>query len=98
MELFEAVADNNVIKVMHLLQNGIDPNIFDQDKQYSALHYAVQSDALDVVLLLITAGADLEIKTEENMTVFDIARQHKNKEMMNLLIRLGHMRLVRNYT
>ncbi len=95
MELFEAVSKNDVIKVMKLLERGIDPNQFDLKQHYSALHYAVHSNAIDVVLLLITAGADLETLTEENMTVFDIAREHRNEEMMHLLITLSHMKLRR---
>lgn len=96
MELFEAVSQNDVIKVMRLLERGVDPNQFDIDKHYTALHYAVHTNAIDVVLLLITAGADLESVTEENMSVFDIAREHKNEEMILLLLKLSHMKVFRN--
>jgi ankyrin repeat protein len=95
MELFDAVSKNDVIHVMRLLELGVDPNQFDSDRQYTALHYAVHSNAIDVVLLLITAGADLEKLTEENMTVFDIAREHRNEEMMHLLMKLAHMKMLK---
>jgi hypothetical protein len=49
-----------------------------------------------VVLILITAGADLEVKTEENLTVFDIAREHRNEQMIHLLTKLCHMKLSRS--
>lgn len=95
MELFEAVSANDVIKVMKLLERGADPNQYDFEQHYSALHYAVQTNALDVVLLLVTAGADLDTITEENLTVFDIASQFRHEEMLNLLVKLSHMKFTR---
>lgn len=95
MELFEAVSANDVIKVMQLLEGGIDPNQYDIDHHFTALHYAVQSNAIDVVLLLITAGADLETVTEESLTVFDIARECHHQEMLSLLLKMSHMKSVR---
>jgi ankyrin repeat protein len=92
MELFEAVSQNDVIKVMRLLEGGIDPNQYDSDQHYTALHYAVQRNAIDVVLLLITAGADLESVTEGNLSVFDIARDHHHEDMLTLLLKLSHMK------
>jgi ankyrin repeat protein len=96
MDLFEAVLENNVVKVMGLLERGVDPNQLDLDQHYNALHYAVQSNAIDVVMLLVTAGADMEAITEDNLTVFDIAREYQDKEMMRLLLKLSHMRLSRS--
>jgi ankyrin repeat protein len=95
MELFEAVSANDVIRVTKLLERGIDPNQYNGELHYSALHYAVQSNALDVVLLLVTAGADLGSMTEENLTVFDIASEYQHEEMLHLLLKLSHMRAPR---
>ena len=92
MELFEAVSKNDVFKVMKLLEEGVDPNQLDIDQHYTALHHAVQNNAPDVVLLLVTAGADLNAKTEENLTVFDLARQARDQKMLHLLIRLFYMK------
>ncbi len=92
MELFEAVSANDVMQVAQLLERGADPNQYDKESHYRALHYAVQCNAMDVVLLLITAGADLNIMTEENLTVFDIASLYQYEEMLNLLLKLSHMR------
>lgn len=92
MELFEAVSQNDVVMVMKLLEGGVDPNQIDMDHHYPALHYAVHSNSPDVALLLITAGADLESVTQENLSVFDIAREHRNQEMMDLLVKLSHMK------
>lgn len=95
MELFEAVCANDVMKVTRLLEGGADPNQYDRERQHSALHYAVQCNAVDVVLLLVTAGADLETLTEENLSVYDIASLYRHEEMLNLLLKLSHMRSVR---
>lgn len=91
MELFEAVSNNDVIQVMKLLEQGTDPNQFNEDNHLNALHFAIQKNAIDVVLLLITAGADITSVTEENMNIFDIARQHGSEEMMTLLLKICHM-------
>jgi ankyrin repeat protein len=95
MELFEAVSANDVIKVTRLLERGADPNQYDGDYHYSALHYAVQCNAMDVVLVLITAGADLNRLTEENLSVYDIASHYRHEDMLNLLLKLSHMRAMR---
>lgn len=92
MELFEAVSANDVMRVASLLEKGADPNQYDNETHYRALHYAVQCNAMDVVLLLITAGADLDVMTEENLTVFDIASLYQYEEMLSLLLKLSHMR------
>ncbi len=95
MELFEAVSNNDVIKVLRLLEKGTDPNMYDLDQHFTALHYAVQHDAIDVVLLLVTAGADLDTVTEENLTAMDIAKQQNNRKMITLLLKLSHMPLLK---
>ncbi len=95
MELFEAVSANDVVRVTRLLERGVDPNLYDGDYHYSALHYAVQCNAMDVVLVLITAGADLNRLTEENLSVYDIASHYRHEEMLNLLVKISHMRTLR---
>lgn len=95
MELFEAVTANDVIGVMRLLEKGVDPNQYNVELHYSVLHYAVQTNALDVVMLLVTAGADLNTLTEENLSVYDLASLYQHEEMLNLLLKLAHLRPLR---
>lgn len=92
MDLIEAIIDNDVIKVTKILERGINPNEYHDEVQLTPLHFAVQSNAVDVVILLITAGADIDLETEDELTAIDIARNNKNEEMLNLLSKIIKMK------
>lgn len=92
MDLIEAIVRNDIIALMHILQNGVDPNEFHNEVNLAPLHFAVQNNSLDAVILLITAGADPKLKTDDELTALDIARNNNNEKMINLLLKLCHMR------
>lgn len=54
-----------------LLEKRANPNLCDR-KGFSPLHYAVNAGKKDSVLLMVKAGADPMIKTEEGETAFDL--------------------------
>lgn len=92
MDLIEAIMNNDVIKVVRMLENGIDPNEYQDNMSLTPLHFAVQSNAIDVVILLITAGADIDLETEDELTALDIARNNNNEEMVSLLGKIIKMK------
>jgi uncharacterized protein len=80
--LLDAVIANNAIDVKSLLEQGANPNYYEDDAKFNALHYAVMYNAEAVVDLLVTGGADLNARTdEENFTALQIAIARKNETL-----------------
>lgn len=74
MDLIDAIIAKNYIKTKELLLNGSNPNIVDDWMSVTPLHYAVLKEAPEFILkLLITAGADITIKTADGHTPLDLA-------------------------
>lgn len=85
--LIDAAKKNDAQKVKSLLEKGADPNATLDKAKITPLHFAVQSNALDVVPLLLAAGASLDNKTEEEETPLDILKLNNQPEMLALLNR-----------
>lgn len=86
-KLIEAVIDNDPVKVNRLLNLGVDPNACLDDALISPLHFAAQYGALDVIPLLIAAGARLEAMTyPDDYTALDIALLHDHYDLANLFL------------
>lgn len=73
-----------------LLDNGLDPNLPNNDSE-TALHIATASMKLNVVKLLLDRGADIPARTTEGLTALNIAAKlkadHESKsELLNLLL------------
>jgi ankyrin repeat protein len=68
-ELFEreqlhfAAQDGDVEKATRLLNDGYQPNVFD-DRGKTPLHYAAERGHLDVMRLLLASGADVNAHDE----------------------------------
>ncbi|AID46961.1 ankyrin repeat protein [Penguinpox virus] len=58
--LFNAVKFNNIRLVMHLLNNGVDPNFYDEYMR-SPIHYAVEKGNTEMVKALLEHKADPNI-------------------------------------
>jgi ankyrin repeat protein len=58
-----ASGEGDVAAVESLLQQGVDPNKFD-DISCTPLHYAAENGHLEVVTLLLRAGADVNAQDE----------------------------------
>jgi ankyrin repeat protein len=46
---------------------------------------AIEKDYLDIVELLIENGADVSLKSNNNMTAFDYAKKRKNGKIYRIL-------------
>jgi len=85
--LIQAVVDNNVQQVGELLNRGADPNYFLDASQITALHHAAQNNSLEVIPLLIEAGAFLEAQIEpEGSTALEIAFLHGHDKVAQTLM------------
>jgi len=85
--LIEAVVGNNVKEVSELLNRGADPNVALDTAHVTPLHHAAQNNALEVVPLLVEAGAALEAQTEpDGYTAMEVAFIHGNHRLAQALI------------
>lgn len=90
MNLIEAVIHNDAVAVRAALENGADANACLDPANVTPLHFAAQHNAVDVVALLITAGAKVNAQTiPDGQTALDIARLHKHEKMIKLLEELS---------
>jgi cytochrome c len=85
VDLIAAIKKNSKKLVKTLLEQGCDPNYYEDSAQVTPLHFAAQVNALEVISLLVTAGANLESKTQDGYTPLDIAKMHGNSEVVQLL-------------
>ena|SRR3990167_10085660 len=85
--LLDAVIGNHSHTVRNLLEQGANPNYFEDEAQICPLHFAALYNSPDVIPLLIMAGADLYATTEYNDTPLMIAERHEHPEVVSLLKR-----------
>jgi len=73
-----------------LLQNGADPNFKSEDMENSfPLQVACQNGYVDVVKTLLEHGCDVNNIAKGSLTAYQTARQHRRKEICDLLIMYG---------
>ncbi|GAG81362.1 unnamed protein product, partial [marine sediment metagenome] len=78
---------NNVGKVNDLLNQGADPNYVPDDAMVTPMHFAAQHNALEVIPLLVEAGAYIDSKTEpDGLTPLEIATMHGHDRIVQLLV------------
>jgi ankyrin repeat protein len=89
-ELAEAVQTGQLAKVRAGLKQGCDPN-FALRNGYSLVQWAVQQGHTDVLELLATSGADLNMADddEDGVTPMANAAGDGNLEMVKKLVELG---------
>lgn len=91
MDLIDAVMESNVDKVKEFLEEGSDPNFYEDMVRVRPIHFAAQrqgTDALEVMKLLIAAGADPKAETDDGVTAIDLAISLKNDAMIKFLLKL----------
>ena len=66
----------------------VDVNIADE-KDFTALHSAVDEGHVDVVQVLIAAGADIEAKDEMGRTPLHVASENGNMAIVKMLVKAG---------
>ncbi|MDR2905774.1 MAG: ankyrin repeat domain-containing protein [Helicobacteraceae bacterium] len=87
--LMNCILENNNEFSKKLIKLGIDLN-YQDIKGYSALHYAVQENNLEVVTSLIQNKADVDIfDSYGNTPLWKAAYDGKNKEIIEKLIKAG---------
>lgn len=86
-DLLDAVIGNHFHTVKRLLEQGADPNYFEDDAQIRPLHFAALYNSPDVIPLLIMAGADIQATTEYNDTPLMIAERHEHPDVVQVLKR-----------
>lgn len=88
--LIQAVLDENVAQVAALLEQGADPNVFEDADKIRPLHFVAQKDsqaALKIAELLIQVGANPLARTEpDGQTSIEIAELMSNPEMVSVLL------------
>lgn len=84
--LIEAIEVDDDIQVANLLSSGMNPNGYEDYARVRPLHFAAQYNALRSAYLLLKAGADASCKTIDGLTPLEVARIHKHKEMILLLL------------
>ena len=89
--LLDAVIDDQETRVCWLLEHGADPNFFEDIARITPLHFAAHHNALNVVPLLVMAGAKLSSLTDEGETPVAVAKRHGYHEMVRLLSRFSTM-------
>lgn len=89
MDLIDAVINNDVAAVKTLLEQGADPNETDDWSNVTPLHFAAQHNLIDIAMLLISAGAKINLRDNvDHETALDVAKIHGHQEMVNLLGKL----------
>ncbi len=82
--LIEAVINNNAEQVRQLLSSGLDPNGFEDQAQVRPLHFAAQYNSLASALVLLEAGAQIDVTTADGITPLDVAKLHSHQDMIQL--------------
>lgn len=84
-DLIESVMKNESKKVKELLDRGVDPNAFEDDAKYTPLHIAISFRAVDVIPMLLAAGADMHSANDEGQTPLERARLTNDRRILTLL-------------
>jgi ankyrin repeat protein len=90
--LYDAVEDNEIEMVKFLLDNEVSPNrgvYSDESKDLTPLHCAIDGEYIDIVSLLIKAGADVNKWDRDEESPLCHALKKKNKKIISLLIKAG---------
>lgn len=85
--LIDAVIENDVEVVNEILNRGFNPNQFLDAARVTPLHFAAQNGALEVIPLLVEAGADICACTQpEGQTPLDVALLHNHDSVVQVLL------------
>ncbi|NXE58165.1 PP16A phosphatase, partial [Casuarius casuarius] len=88
VQLLEAAARNDAEEVRQFLQNGVSPNLYNEDG-LTALHQCCIDDYGDIVKLLLEAGANVNACDSELWTPLHAAATCGHLHLVELLIQHG---------
>uniref|UniRef100_A0A8C2C0G4 Protein phosphatase 1, regulatory subunit 16A n=1 Tax=Cyprinus carpio TaxID=7962 RepID=A0A8C2C0G4_CYPCA len=86
--LLEAAARNDIAEVRQLLNNGVSPDLFNEDG-LTALHQSCIDDFLDIARCLLDAGANANACDSELWTPLHAAATCGHTDLVQLLIEAG---------
>ena len=84
IDIIDAILTGDIVLVKRLLQQGIELNKGYEDN-ITPLHYAAQNNAIEIIPLLLDAGANVDSKTKDGKTGIDLATLHEHNEAVKLL-------------
>ena len=88
--LFNAVLKENPRMVRYLLSKNADVNLDSNGiEEETAAYAAVKLNNIQILKILVKAGANLDTQTPEGGLAYEIAVQSKNQEMVNYLEKNG---------
>jgi Zn-dependent protease with chaperone function len=88
MDMIDAVATGDDLRVNELLETGINPDVTDAEG-WTPLMWAVQNADIQIIQILLEAGADPNITNYYEETALDFAIFQNNVEVINTLILAG---------
>jgi CubicO group peptidase (beta-lactamase class C family) len=80
-----AALRNDTAMIELLLDAGAEINATNRTTSFSALHHAVEADAIDALKLLIAKGADLELRNSDGQTPLEFAVANNRVAAFELL-------------
>lgn len=82
----DAIRDGHAEQVAAYLIAGVDPNFTEDNDLITPLHHAAQHDNVDIIEMLIVAGADIFAESRyEMLTPIEVACMNENWHVAALL-------------
>ena len=86
-DIFTYVEDGNIQLVKNYINSGYDLNIQNyNDDGYTPLIYAILKDNIEIVELLLNAGADIDKQDNNGYTALIYAAYDNNRNVIELLL------------
>jgi ankyrin repeat protein len=82
--LVNAAFENNTVKLLALLDEGVEVNQRDEYGS-TALHWAAQHGSVEMVKVLLSRGADVHLKDKAGEDAIYLAADNGNAEIVQLL-------------
>ncbi|MDP3787717.1 MAG: ankyrin repeat domain-containing protein [Candidatus Chromulinivorax sp.] len=84
-DLYDAIKHDHIAIVESYLDRGVRVDTQNPKTGQSLLHVAVESNAVDVTLLLLNRGAKINVIDAQDDTPLDYAMRDNNQDMIQLL-------------
>lgn len=91
MLIIDTIVQNNTNQLAQLLAQGADPNFTEDADNITPLHYAISYNCYQAVLMLLTAGADINQEASYIPAPINFALVQKKMAFYNLLIKVSSL-------